>query len=83
MLYKDKNLEVISVSINKKIEDCKKAVKEDGTEVILLIAQDYKKVMVEYTFSGIPFMVLLVKEGKIIALNLPGETLVNKLKQIF
>ncbi len=81
-LYKDKGFEVVSVSIDKKKEDWKKAVSQDNLKGILLLAQDSKKVMLDYTFSGIPYTVLLDKEGKIIAKDLRGEALVQKLKEI-
>ncbi|GAA3556062.1 TlpA disulfide reductase family protein [Snuella lapsa] len=82
-LYKDKGFEVVSVSIDKKMDAWKKAVAEDGTEGVLLIAQNSKQIMKDYTFSGIPYMVLLDKEGKIIAKNLRGEGLQEKLKELF
>jgi peroxiredoxin len=82
-LYKDKGFEVVSVSIDKKMDAWKKAVKEDDIKGTLLIAQDSKKIMKDYVFSGIPYMVLLDKEGKVMALNLRGETLQEKLKEIF
>ncbi len=82
-LYKDKGFEVVSVSIDKKMEDWKKAISQDNLKGTLLLAQDSKKIMLDYTFSGIPYMVLLDKEGKIIAKNIRGESLVEKLKEIF
>lgn len=82
-LYKDKGFEVVSVSIDKKEDAWRKAVEEDQLQGTLLIAQDSKKIMLDYTFSGIPYMVLLDKEGKILAKNLRGEALQEKLKEIF
>ncbi|WP_418603538.1 TlpA family protein disulfide reductase [Hwangdonia sp.] len=82
-LYKDKGFEVVSVSIDKKEEAWRKAVKEDKLKGTLLLAQDSKQVMKDYVFSGIPYMVLLDKEGKVMALNLRGEALQEKLKEIF
>ncbi|UNY98750.1 TlpA family protein disulfide reductase [Zhouia spongiae] len=82
-LYKDKGFEVISVSIDKKMDAWKKAVKEDKLEGTLLIAQESKQLMLDYSFSGIPYMVLLDKEGKVVAKNLRGESLQEKLKEIF
>ncbi|MBJ6367275.1 TlpA family protein disulfide reductase [Snuella sedimenti] len=82
-LYKDKGFEVVSVSIDKKEEDWRKAVKEDKLKGALLLAQDSKKIMKDYVFSGIPYMVLLDKEGKVMALNLRGEALQEKLKEVF
>ncbi|MCK0132160.1 TlpA family protein disulfide reductase [Flavobacteriaceae bacterium F08102] len=82
-LYKDKGFEVVSVSIDKKMDAWKKAVKEDNTSGILLIAQDSKQLQLDYSFSGIPYMVLLDKDGKVMAKNLRGEALANKLKELF
>ena len=82
-LYKDKGFEVVSVSIDKKEAAWKKAVEEDQIKGTLLLAQDSKKIMKDYVFSGIPYMVLLDKEGKVMALNLRGEALQEKLKEVF
>ena len=82
-LYKDKGFEVVSVSIDKKEDAWRKAVKEDKLEGTMLLAQDSKKIMKDYVFSGIPYMVLLDKEGRVMALNLRGEALQEKLKDIF
>ena len=82
-LYKDKGFEVVSVSIDKKEDAWRKAVEEDNLKGTLLLAQDSKKIMKDYVFSGIPYMVLLDKEGKVMALNLRGEALQEKLKEIF
>ncbi|MDO5977818.1 TlpA family protein disulfide reductase [Flavivirga spongiicola] len=82
-LYKDKGFEVVSVSIDKKEDAWRKAVKEDNLKGTLLLAKDSKKIMKDYVFSGIPYMVLLDKEGKVMALNLRGEALQEKLKEVF
>lgn len=82
-LYKDKGFEVVSVSIDKKEDAWRKAVKEDNIKGTLLLAKDSKKIMKDYVFSGIPYMVLLDKEGKVMALNLRGEVLGEKLKEVF
>lgn len=82
-LYKDKGFEVVSVSIDKKEDAWRKAVKEDKLKGTLLLAKDSKKIMKDYVFSGIPYMVLLDKEGKVMALNLRGEVLQERLKEIF
>jgi peroxiredoxin len=82
-LYKDKGFEVVSVSIDKKEDAWRKAVKEDDIKGTLLLAKDSKKIMKDYVFSGIPYMVLLDKEGKVMALNLRGEALQERLKEVF
>lgn len=82
-LYKDKGFEVLSVSIDKKEDAWRKAIEEDQIKGTMLLAKDSKKIMKDYVFSGIPYMVLLDKEGKVMALNLRGEALQEKLKEIF
>jgi len=82
-LYKDNGFEVVSVSIDKNEDAWRKAVKEDNIKGTLLLAKDSKKIMKDYVFSGIPYMVLLDQEGKVMALNLRGEALGEKLKEIF
>ncbi len=42
-----------------------------------------KDIMKEYQFSGIPFIILLDKEGKIVGKNLRGEKMSETLKKIF
>lgn len=82
-LYKDKGFEVVAVSIDRSEKDWRKAVKDDALEGTLLLAQDSKQVMKDYVFSGIPYMVILDPEGKVVALNVRGEALRDKLKEIF
>jgi UDP-glucose 4-epimerase len=79
----NKGFEVVSVSIDKKEDAWRKAVKEDDIKGTLLLAKDSKKIMKDYVFSGIPYMVLLDKEGKVMALNLRGEALQERLKEVF
>ena len=81
-LYK-KRLELVSVSIDTDIDAWKKAIEEDEMEGTLLVAQDSKKIQKDYVFSGIPYMVLLDENGKIIAKNIRGNSLESKLKEIF
>ena len=84
-LYKDKGFEVVSVSIDNKVEDWKRAVKEDNIAGTILNAdaKESKQLMIDYSFSGVPFILLLDKDGKIIAKNLRGKKLADKLKEIF
>ena len=82
-LYKDRGFEVVSVSIDKKEDAWKKAVKEDHITGTILNAKDSKQLMLDYSFSGVPFILILDKEGKIIAKNVRGKELVKKLDEIF
>lgn len=84
--YKDKGFTIFSVSLDKSKSSWKKAIKQDGliwdTHVSDLKywssapAQAYK-------VHSIPHSFLIDKEGTIIATNLRGEGLENKLKELF
>ncbi|TAJ13499.1 DUF4369 domain-containing protein [Marinilabiliaceae bacterium JC017] len=74
--YKDKGVAVLSVSIDKKEKDWLKALSEENMGWQQIRATDSgKQLMKDYQFSGIPFIILLDKEGKIVAKNLRGEKL--------
>lgn len=79
--YKDKGLEVLSVSIDKKENEWKKAVEEDKLTWLQLIAKDSKKLMQDYQFSGIPYIILLDKNGKFIAKNIRGDQIEAAVKK--
>lgn len=78
--YKE-DLELVTVSIDTDVEEWTKAVEEDQMDGQLLIAQDFKEIQKSYVFSGIPYMVLIDREGRILGKNLRGESLENKLKE--
>lgn len=82
-LYKDKGFEVLGVSIDKDEKAWRKAVDDDNLDGTMLLAKDSKQIMKDYVFSGIPYMVLLDPDGKVMALNLRGEALAEKLESIF
>ncbi len=73
--YKDKGFEILSVSIDGKEADWKKALKEQNMPWKQVGAPNSgKDIMTAYQFSGIPHLVLLDKEGKIISRNvIPGK----------
>lgn len=79
--FNKKGFEVFGVSLDRDGDAWQKAVKEDG----LLWAQvrDTENVVANlYAIQSIPTTYLLDKEGVIIAVNLRGEALVNKLKEL-
>ncbi len=81
--YKDKGLEVLSVSVDKGTEEWLKAVKSTGmTWTQVLAPKAGKDIMDLYQFSGIPFIVLLDKDGKIVGKNLRGISLENAVKEL-
>lgn len=74
--FKDKGVEFLSVSIDKSEEAWKKAMAEEGMEWPQVLAPKAgAEVMDNYQFGGIPFIILLDKEGKIVAKNLRGEAI--------
>lgn len=83
--YKSKGFEIFGVSIDSKREDWQKAVndlKMTWPQVIDLNAWN-GNVTKSYAIVGIPTTMLLDKDGKIIARNLRGEKIIEKLKEIF
>ncbi len=81
--YQSKGLEILSVSIDAKMNDWTKAIGEEKMPWMQLLAQDGKPLMGAYLFSGIPYLVVVDKEGNIIEKDLRGEPLDKKLKEIF
>ena len=84
-LYKKKGFSILGVSLDTDRDAWIKAIKKDKltwTETSDL--QGWKsETAMAYRIKGIPFNVLLDKKGVIIAKNLRGEGLQNKLKEIF
>lgn len=80
--YKDKGFEVFSFSLDKDLSRWKHAIKQDGL-IWPNHASDLKgwntATIPMYGFKGIPFTVLIDKDGKIIETNLRGPALENKL----
>ena len=84
--YKDKGFDVYSVSLDKNKSSWIAAIKKDNLTWPSHVS-DLKgwgsKATGLYGFRGIPYTVLIDKEGKIIATRLRGAALENKLKQLF
>lgn len=81
--YKDKGLEILSVSVDAKPADWKKAMAEEKMAWPQINAVESKPVMAQYLFSGIPYLVVVDKDGKIIEKNVRGESLDAAMKKIF
>ena len=82
--YKGKDIEFLSVSIDKSKNAWKKAMRQEDMAWPQLQAPGAgKDIMKEYQFSGIPYIILLDKEGKIIAKQLRSKSLTKELKSIF
>lgn len=81
---KNKGLEIIGISLDQKEDAWKKAVKELGMTwpqaCDFLVWQS--PVARKYNLSAVPYTVLINPEGKVEALNLRGEELVNTVKAL-
>ncbi len=84
--YKDKGFTVYSVSLDKNKASWEKAILDDNL-IWPNHVSDLKQWQTEatkiYGFNGIPYTVLIDKEGKIIGKSLRGPALESKLKEIF
>ncbi len=83
--YKDKGFEIFSVSMDNSKEKWIKAIEDDGltwTHVSDLKGWKSEPAKV-YGVRGIPYTVLLDKEGVVINMGLRGESLKSRLAEIF
>lgn len=83
--YKDRGFEVFGVSLDEDAEKWKKAIQEDGItwKQTLDLAGTPRSVGQLYQIQAIPKTFLLDREGKIIAKDLRGPQLEEKLAEIF
>jgi len=83
--YKDKGFTILSVSLDEDKEKWKAAILQDGlvwpNHVSDLLGWRTPMTQI-YGFSGIPHTVLVDPAGKIVARNLRGEALEQKLKEL-
>ena len=82
--FKDKGFEIYGVSLDRDKDAWNKAIEKDGLEWIHVSDLNFwnSEVVPLYNIEGIPMTVLLDKEGKIIAKNLRGKALEDKLTEI-
>ncbi|MCX8489655.1 MAG: TlpA disulfide reductase family protein [Cyclobacteriaceae bacterium] len=82
--FKSKGFEVYGVSLDRTKEDWVKAIAEDRLTWIHVSDLKYFecKAAKDYNINAIPFSILLDKTGKIIAKNLRGAALENKLEEV-
>jgi peroxiredoxin len=82
--YKDKNFEIIGISLDSKREDWVKAIRENG--FAFTMASDLKgrdnAIAVAYGITAIPQNLLVDPNGIIIAKNMRGEDLLKKLEEV-
>src|SRR5699024_5074921 len=83
--YKDSGFTVLGVSLDEDKDDWEKAIKEDGLVWSQVIdSKAWKsKVAEQYGVRGIPQNFLINPEGEIIAKNLRGDALDEKLNEVF
>ena len=79
--YKNKGFEILGVSLDKDRNAWIKAVKDDGMSWIQVIDPD-GEVANLYGVNSIPSTFLLNKKGEIVAKNLRGPALMNKLNEL-
>lgn len=81
--FSDKGVEFFSVSIDSKDADWRKAMDDEKMPWPQALAPNGgKDVMKQYQFSGIPHILILDKEGKIVAKNIRGKKLTEKLEEM-
>ncbi len=82
--FKDKNFTVLGVSLDNDKTAWKAAIEDDHLtwNHISDLKQWESSVVAPYKISGIPFNVLLDPQGKIIAVELRGKALENKLQLV-
>lgn len=82
--FKDKNFTILGVSLDQDKENWVEAIQQDGLTWPQISDLKYwnSSVVTQYQFDGIPFNVLLDTTGKIIASNLRGASLSQKLAEV-
>lgn len=82
--YKDKGFEVFAVSLDKKKTDWLKAIRQDRMKYTQVIDNSgwNSKVAEQYFVDFLPTNFLLDKEGKIVAINIDGKELFDKVKSM-
>jgi len=81
--YKSKGLDILSVSIDKSNKQWLQAVEEENMPWAQVQAsKSGKQTMKDYQFSGIPYIVLLDKDGKIVAKGLRGKKLHEEIEKL-
>ncbi|MEM6630092.1 MAG: TlpA disulfide reductase family protein [Bacteroidota bacterium] len=82
--YKDRGFEILGVSLDRSRAPWLQAIEKDGLKWLHVSALDYFNGPAAKTYGvgAIPYTVLIDPEGKIIAKNLRGRALENKLAKI-
>ncbi len=81
--YKDKGVEILSVSIDKDDAAWRRAMDEERMPWPQVKAPDVGKEAMElYQFTGIPHIVIVDREGNIAGRNYRGQALLDKLEEL-
>ena len=81
--YKDQGLSILGVSLDRKAEDWKKAIEDDGLAWNHVSNVDYFDEIAElYNVDAIPATFILDEKGVIVAKNLRGVALEDKLSEL-
>ncbi|UZR93195.1 redoxin domain-containing protein [Chondrinema litorale] len=82
--FKDKGFEIYGVSLDRDKNAWNKAIEKDGLTWLHVSDLNFwnSEVVPLYNIEGIPMTVLLDKDGKIIAKNLRGKALEDKLTEL-
>jgi len=83
-LYKDKNFEIVGISLDAKAESWKAAIRKNNMEWPQMsdLKQWKSKAVENYNLNSIPHTILLDPNGIIIAKNLRGAELMEKLREL-
>lgn len=83
--YKDKGFEILGVSLDREKSAWEQAIKDDNLtwKHVSDLAFWNSTVVKQYNITGVPYTVLVDREGKIIAKGLRGPQLEQKLEEIF
>lgn len=82
-MYKDRGVEFLSVSVDGDQKAWTKAMEQEGMSWPQILAtKSGKEVMRQYQFSGIPFIILLDREGKIMYKHLRGEKVEKAIEEL-
>lgn len=82
--FKNKNFTILGVSLDRQKEPWEKAIVDDNLNWTHISDLKYwqSEVVPIYQISGIPFNVLVDPDGKVVAENLRGSALEQKLQQV-
>lgn len=80
--FADKGFEIISVSIDKEEKPWINAVENEGLKWVNIRDTDHS-IADKYKVSAVPTMYVVDSEGRLVAENLHGEELAEKIKELF